>query len=154
MGIKVNVFICAGRRHQKWFKTVQQHSRFWTEYLGETRPHPQQMVAELQLTDPLPELVIGGVLELGLSGSVSRISATICWGWKRVSPKYLVQKHDGVVNYFWGIKMLQIWKSGRRIPSLLSLQTTISPKLKETNIVWEKWKTFYWINLQYNRLFI
>ena len=55
----MNVIIRVGRRHQKYFKTVQQHSRFWTEYFGETLLHPQRMVAELRLTDPFPELAVG-----------------------------------------------------------------------------------------------
>ena len=44
----MNVFVCVGRRHQKWFKIVQQDSRIWTEYFGETLLHPQRMVAEFR----------------------------------------------------------------------------------------------------------
>ena len=44
-----------------------QHSYFWIKYFGETLLHPQHMVTELWLTDPLPELGLGGVLELGVS---------------------------------------------------------------------------------------
>ena len=44
--------------NQIWFKTVQQHSRFWTEYFGETLFRPRWMVAEMRLTDPLPELAV------------------------------------------------------------------------------------------------
>ena len=39
-------------------------------------------------------------------GSVSRKLATIRWGWRRVSPKYSVQKREccwTVLNYFWFI---------------------------------------------------
>ena len=60
---------------KKWFKSVQQHSRFWTEYFGGTLLRPQRMVAELRLTGPLSELAVDGVLEveLGVSRSESYI---------------------------------------------------------------------------------
>ena len=38
------------------------------------------------------------------SGSVSHNSATIRWGWRKVSPKYLVQNHECCLtdlNYLW-----------------------------------------------------
>ena len=44
---------------------------FETEYFGENLLRPQRMVAELRLTDPLPELAVGGVLELELGASRS-----------------------------------------------------------------------------------
>ena len=69
----MNVFIHVGRRHQKWLKTVQQHSRFWTEYFGETLLRRQRMVAELRLTDPLPDLAVDDVLELKLGVSRSEL---------------------------------------------------------------------------------
>ena len=61
--------------HQKSFKTVHQPSCFWTEYFGETLFRHQRMVADLRLTDPLPELAAGCVLELevGFSRSESYI---------------------------------------------------------------------------------
>ena len=68
---------------QKWFKTVQQHSRFWTEYFGEIL-RSQRMVAELRLTDQLPELADCGVLEseLDISRSESYFSRPRpYWGW-------------------------------------------------------------------------
>ena len=48
--------------YQRYIKTVHQHSRFWTEYFGETLLRPQRIVAEFWLTNPLPELAVGGVL--------------------------------------------------------------------------------------------
>ena len=51
---------------KKKFKTLRQHSGFWTEYFGETILRPQR-------ADPLPELTVGGVLEFGASRSKSYI---------------------------------------------------------------------------------
>ena len=70
--LRMNVFIRVGRRHQRDIKTDQQHSRFLSEYFGETLLRPQRMVAELRLTDPLLELAVGGVLELDIDLGVSR----------------------------------------------------------------------------------
>ena len=53
-------FIRFGSRHQKYFKTVQQHSRFWSEYFRETLLHPQRTVAVCWLTDSLLELAVDG----------------------------------------------------------------------------------------------
>ena len=67
--------------HQSCFKTVQQHSQFWSKYFKETLLH-WQMVAEFRLTDP----------------------ATINWGQRRVSPKYSDQERGcrwTVWNHFW-----------------------------------------------------
>ena len=46
---------------------------FSNQIFGETLLLPQWMVAELHLTDPLPELAVGSVLELGVSRSESYI---------------------------------------------------------------------------------
>ena len=58
-----------------WQKLV---SRFWTEYFGETLLRPQWMVAELQPTEPLPELAVGSVLKLGVYRSESYIFESSC----------------------------------------------------------------------------
>ena len=59
-------------------KTVQQQStflNFLSEYFGETLLCAQWMVSEFRLTDPLPDLAIGGVidLQLGVSRSESHV---------------------------------------------------------------------------------
>ena len=67
----MNVFVRVGSSHKISFKTVQQHSRFWSEYFREYLLHPQRMVAECWLTDLLLELAVDGVLDLGVSSKVS-----------------------------------------------------------------------------------
>ena len=69
--LRMNVFIRVGSRHQRNFKTVQQHSHFWSEYFRETLLRPQRMVAECWLTDSLLELAVDGVLDLGVSSKES-----------------------------------------------------------------------------------
>ena len=55
----------------KW-KLFKQHSRFWTEYFGETLLRTKRMVAKFWLTDPLPKLIVGSVLVVfGVSRSES-----------------------------------------------------------------------------------
>ena len=67
----MNVFIHVGSNYQRNFKTVQQHSRFWSEYFRETLLRPQRVVAECWLTDLLLELAVDGVVDLGVSSKES-----------------------------------------------------------------------------------
>ena len=55
---------------QRKFKNIQQHSRFWTGYFGETLLCPQWKVAEFWLIDPLLELDVDSVLLSKLYDSV------------------------------------------------------------------------------------
>ena len=90
------------RRHQRKFKTDQQHSRFWTKYFGGTLRRPQWMVPDLRLTE-IPSSTRTPLMASSKSWSGSRNSATIRWE-RRDSPKYSVQEREcwwSVLNHLW-----------------------------------------------------
>ena len=87
LGKQMNVFIHVGRRHQRWFKTGQQNSCFLNRIFRRNT-----FLSSADGSWILTDWSTSGSMASSRSGSGSQNSATIRQGWRRVSPKYLVQR--------------------------------------------------------------
>ena len=85
----ISVIHCLTQINIQWYWYTDSHSMGVAPPLGMGGGHELSKLCGSHLETPssrTPPRPSSG------SGSVSHNSVTICWGWRRVSPKYLIQK--------------------------------------------------------------